>query len=154
MDAFKLQKKFKITKNEVRSAAAEQTDEFIDLIEKPIPDPLEYERVLNLKDFQLRTLMRAGILNDDNRSMYFVIVFKAVVEQYWKQIDLPENEREIYTNSYTDDGLKKVQQQYLKLLRSKAKTYKHEIDDWWMQRKVEDTYFAKSLYKKSNGKMK
>ncbi len=154
MDAFKLQKKFKITKNEVRSAAAEQTDEFIDLIEKPIPDPLEYERVLNLKDFQLRTLMRAGILNDDNRSMYFVIVFKAVVEQYWKQIDLPENEREIYTNSYTDDGLKKVQQQYLKLLRSKAKTYKHEIDDWWMQRKAEDAYFAKSLYKKSNGKMK
>ena len=154
MDAFKLQKKFKITKNEVRSAAAEQTDEFIDLIEKPIPDPLEYERVLNLKDFQLRTLMRAGILNDDNRSMYFVIVFKAVVEQYWKQIDLPENERDIYTNSYTDDGLKKVQQQYLKLLRSKAKTYKHEIDDWWMQRKAEDACFAKSLYKKSNGKMK
>ena len=154
MDAFKLQKKFKITKNEVRSAAAEQTDEFIDLIEKPIPDPLEYERVLNLKDFQLRTLMRAGILNDDNRSMYFVIVFKAVVEQYWKQIDLPQNERDIYTNSYTDDGLKKVQQQYLKLLRSKAKTYKHEIDGWWMQRKAEDTYFAKSLYKKSNGKMK
>ena len=148
MDAFKLQKKFKITKNEVRSAAAEQTDEFIDLIEKPIPDPLEYERVLNLKDFQLRTLMRAGILNDDNRSMYFVIVFKAVVEQYWKQIDLPENEREIYTNSYTDDGLKKVQQQYLKLLRSKAKTYKHEIDDWWMQRKAR-MHTLQNLYTKN-----
>jgi len=151
MDAYKMQRKFKITKNEIRDAAIEQSDEFIDLIEKPITDPLEYERVLNLKDFQLATLKRAGILNDDNRTMYLAAVFKTVVEQYWKQVDLPEDDRDIYNNSYTDDGLKKVQKKYLKELQSRARTYKKQITDWWEQREAEDVYFKKPN-KKTNGK--
>ena len=151
MDVYKMQQKYKITKKEIKYEAAEQAKEFIDLIKKPITDPLEYERVLNLKDFQLATLRRAGILNDDNRSMYFAAVFKTVVEQYWKQVDLPEDDRDIYNNSYTDDGLKKVQKQYLKMLQSRARTYKKEITDWWEQREAEDVYFKKSN-KKTNGK--
>ena len=151
MDVYKMQQKYKITKKEIKNEAAEQAKEFIDLIKKPITDPLEYERVLNLKDFQLATLRRAGILNDDNRSMYFAAVFKTVVEQYWKQVDLPEDDRDIYNNSYTDDGLKKVQKGYLKLLQSRARTYKKEITDWWTQRDIEDAYF-KEPNKKTNGK--
>ena len=151
MDVYKMQQKYKITKKEIKNEAAEQAKEFIDLIKKPITDPLEYERVLNLKDFQLATLRRAGILNDDNRSMYFAAVFKTVVEQYWKQVDLPEDDRDIYNNSYTDDGLKKVQKQYLKVLQSRARTYKKEITDWWKQREAEDVYFKKPN-KKTNGK--
>ena len=60
-------------------------------------------------------------------------------------------EREIYKNSYTDDGLKKVQKGYLKLLQSRARAYKKEIADWWQQRKAEDDYFKKPN-KKTNGK--
>ena len=154
MDVYKMQQKYKITKKEIRNEATEQAEEFIDLITKPIEDPQEYERVLNLKDFQLATLKRAGILNDDNRSMYFAAVFKTVVEQYWKQVDLPKDDRDIYNNSYTDAGLKKVQKEYLKILRSRVRTYKKEITDWWAQRDAEDAYFTKSIYKKPNGKMK
>ena len=151
MDVFKMQQKYKLKKKELRDEALHQSEEFLDLIEKPIKDPLEYERVMNLKDFQMRNLREAGILNDDNEMMLFGAIFKTLVEQYWKQKDLPRDEREIYKNSYTDDGLKKVQKGYLKLLQSRARAYKKEIADWWQQRKAEDDYFKKPN-KKTNGK--
>ena len=68
-----------------------------------------------------------------------------------EKIDLPEDDRDIYNNSYTDDGLRKVQKQYLKVLQSRARTYKKEITNWWEQREAEDVYFKKPN-KKTNGK--
>ena len=152
MDVFKMQQKYKLKKKELRDEALHQSEEFLDLINKPIPDPDEYERVMNLKDFQMRNLREAVILNDDNRTMLFGAIFKTIVEQYWKEKDLPTDEREIYKNSYTDDGLKKAQKGYLKLLQARTRTYKKEIADWWEQREHEDAYYCQNPNKKTNGK--
>jgi|TARA_Y100000294_G_scaffold177889_1_gene205446 hypothetical protein len=151
MDLNKLQKKYKITKKELNKEIKSQTDATINLLNKEIEDPLEQQRVMNLKDLQLRNMEVAGALNEDNKYYIMVAVYKAVVEQYWKEKDLPNHLRMIYTHSTTDAGLKKDQQKYLKYLKNKVSEYKKIITDWWKQREQEELLY-KSKTTKPNGK--
>ena len=145
MDLKKLQKKYNITSEELQKEIHNQADKVIGMLTKEITEPEATERVNNLKDLTLRNMQVMGIVDDDNKEDYLPIVFKSIVEQYWREKDLPEDERTIFKKSYTDEELKASQQRYLDDLRDgekhykkKIKEYKKVIKEWWQQRKLEE----------------
>ena len=157
MDLKKLQKKYNVTSEELQKEIHSQADKVIGMLNKEITEPEATERVNNLKDLTLRNMKVMGIVNDDNKEDYLPIVFKSIVEQYWREKDLPEDERTIFKKSYTDEELKASQQRYLDELRDgekhykkKVKEYKKVIKEWWQQRKLEDASYKSKL----NGKTK
>ena len=157
MDLKKLQKKYKVTAPELVKEIQNQAAEVIGMLNKEITEPEGTERVNNLKDLTLRNLKVMGIVDDNTKDDYLPIVFKSVVEQYWREKDLPNDERAIFTKSYTDEELKASQQKYLDELRDSEKHYKRKtkeyrkvIKEWWQQRKSEDAIYQSKL----NGKTK
>ena len=157
MDLKKLQKKYKVTAPELVKEIQNQAAEVIGMLNKEITEPEATERVNNLKDLTLRNLKVMGIVDDKTKDDYFPIVFKSVVEQYWREKDLPNDERAIFIKSYTDEELKASQQKYLDELRDSEKHYKRKtkeyrkvIKEWWQQRKSEDATYKSKL----NGKTK
>ena len=157
MDLKKLQKKYKVTAPELVKEIQNQAAEVIGMLNKEITEPEATERVNNLKDLTLRNLKVMGIVDDNTKDDYLPIVFKSVVEQYWREKDLPNDERAIFTKSYTDEELKASQQKYLDELRDSEKHYKRKtkeyrkvIKEWWQQRKSEDATYKSKL----NGKTK
>ena len=157
MDLKKLQKKFNVTAEEVNKEMHVQADKVVDMLNKEITEPEATERVNNLKDLILRNMQVMGIVDEHTKEEYLPIVFKSVVEQYWREKDLPNDERAIFTKSYTDEELKASQQRYLDELRDaekhykrKTKEYKKVIKEWWQQRKLEDAAYKSKL----NGKTK
>ena len=157
MDLKKLQKKYNVTSEELQKEIHNQADKVIGMLTKEITEPEATERVNNLKDLTLRNMQVMGIVDDDNKEDYLPIVFKSIVEQYWREKDLPEDERTIFKKSYTDEELKASQQRYLDDLRDgekhykkKIKEYKKVIKEWWQQRKLEDASYKSKL----NGKTK
>ena len=157
MDLKKLQKKYNVTSEELQKEIHSQADKVIVMLNKEITEPEATERVNNLKDLILRNMKVMGIVDDNTKDEYFPIVFKSVVEQYWREKDLPNDERAIFTKSYTDEELKASQQKYLDELRDsekhykrKIKEYKKVIKEWWQQRKLEDASYKSKL----NGKNK
>ncbi len=138
MDLKKLQKKYNVTSEELQKEIHNQADKVIGMLTKEITEPEATERVNNLKDLTLRNMKVMGIVNDDNKEDYLPIVFKSIVEQYWREKDLPDDERAIFQKSYTDEELKASQQRYLDELRDgekhykkKVKEYKKVIKEWW-----------------------
>ncbi len=157
MDLKKLQKKYNVTSEELQKEIHNQADKVIGMLTKEITEPEATERVNNLKDLTLRNMKVMGIVNDDNKEDYLPIVFKSIVEQYWREKDLPDDERTIFKKSYTDEELKASQQRYLDELRDgekhykkKVKEYKKVIKEWWQQRKLEEVAYKSKL----NGKTK
>ena len=157
MDLKKLQKKYNITSKKLQKEIHSQADKVIGMLNKEITEPEATERVNNLKDLILRNMQVMGIVDEHTKEEYLPIVFKSVVEQYWREKDLPNDERAIFTKSYTDEELKASQQRYLDELRDaekhykrKAKEYKKVIEEWWQQRKLEDASYKSKL----NGKTK
>ena len=157
MDLKKLQKKYKVTAPELVKEIQNQAAEVIGMLNKEITEPEATERVNNLKDLTLRNLKVMGIVDDNTKDDYLPIVFKSVVEQYWREKDLPNDERAIFIKSYTDEELKASQQKYLDELRDSEKHYKRKtkeyrkvIKEWWQQRKSEDATYKSKL----NGKTK
>ena len=157
MDLKKLQKKYNITSQELQKEIHSQADKVIGMLNKEITEPEATERVNNLKDLILRNMQVMGIVDEHTKEVYLTIVFKSVVEQYWREKDLPNEERAIFQKSYTDEELKASQQRYLDELRDaekhykrKTKEYKKVIKEWWQQRKLEDASYKSKL----NGKTK
>ena len=157
MDLKKLQKKYNITSDELQKEIHSQADKVIGMLNKEITEPEATERVNNLKDLILRNMQVMGIVDEHTKEEYLPIVFKSVVEQYWREKDLPNEERAIFTKSYTDSELKISQQKYLddlidseKHYKKKTKEYKKVIKEWWQQRKLEEVAYQSKL----NGKTK
>ena len=157
MDLKKLQKKYNVTSEELQKEIHNQADKVIGMLTKEITEPEATERVNNLKDLILRNMKVIGIVDDKTKNDYFPIIFKSVVEQYWREKDLPNDERAIFTKSYTDEELKASQQTYLadliyseKHYKKKIKEYRKVIKEWWQQRKLEDASYKSKL----NGKTK
>jgi len=138
------------TKEEVSKEAAKT----LNIFSKPLLNKEDHERFMNLKDLQLSKLKIIGMIKgDDDAHAYLVIVTKLGLERYWKQIDLPNKQRDIYKLSCTDKQLKSQQNKYLKLLRKKLQDYEIEVSEWWQQRADEDEMLSslKPKSKKLNG---
>ena len=78
----------------------------------------------NLKDIMLSRLQSWGIVNKHNKFEYLAITYKSIVDQYWREKDLPNEERAIYMIGCTDDELKAAQQKQLDEYRDGEKFYK------------------------------
>ena len=99
-----------------------------------------------------------GILDDHNKHLYLGVIFKSIVDQYWRQKDLPKEERAIFKIGFTDKKLKEAQQKQLdefidgeKFYKRKVKEFKQIIKEWWQQRADEEAFYKKG---KLNGKRK
>jgi hypothetical protein len=168
MDLKKLQKKFKITASELETEMAGQAEDVLSMFAKEIDEPGAVERINNLKDLTLRNLKVMGFLTEDNKHQLLAVIYKCVVDRYWLERDLPEDERHIFTHSYTDAGLKEHQKKYLNELKDlgdfhnkhlidltgQYKKYKKVIKQWWKQRKQEDADVQQLNNSKLNGKGK
>ena len=144
MDLKKLQKKYKITPKELAKEMKVQADEMVDLLNKEIDELGATERINNLKDLRLRNLKMMGMITEENKYDYAMVVYKSIVVQYWKERDLPIKHREIYERSFTDKGLREDQNKRQKELTRaarfanlKLKNYKQVIKEWWQQRAEE-----------------
>jgi len=85
-----------------------------------------------------------GIITEENKWDYLLVTYKSVVEQYWRERDLPIKERAIYSMSFTDQGLRDQQEETLKKFKDEAraatlkvKNFKQVVKDWWIQRAEE-----------------
>ena len=144
MDIKKLQEKYKITPKELFKEMKVQAKDMTSLLDKEIDELGATERINNLKDLTLRNLKVMGMISEDNKYDYLGVVFKSIVLQYWKERDLPIEQRAIYSLSYTDKGLREHQQTHLSELKKNAKyhngqlkNYKIVIKEWWEQRAEE-----------------
>ena len=144
MDLKRLQKKHKLSKKELVKEMKDQADDILNLLNKTSDELGAAERINNLKDIILRNMKVMGMITEENKWDYLLVTYKSVVNQYWKERDLPIKERAIYSMSFTDQGLRDQQQQTLKKFKDEAKTaslkvkdFKQTIKDWWRQRAEE-----------------
>ena len=158
MDLLKLQKKFGVSSKEIEKAIHDSADDFFGSLTNEITEPEAAERINNLKDVTLEKLKYWGILDDHNKHLYLGVIFKSIVDQYWRQKDLPKEERAIFKIGFTDKKLKEAQQKQLdefidgeKFYKRKVKEFKQIIKEWWQQRADEEAFYKKG---KLNGKRK
>jgi len=144
MDIKKLQEKYKITPKELVKEMKAQANDVVDLLGKEIDELGATERINNLKDLYLRNMKVMGMIDENNKWEYGMLTNKSILKQYWKQRDLPIEERAIYQASYTDKGLREHQQKRLDKLKERSKIagadlkhYKDVIKEWWQQRAEE-----------------
>jgi len=145
MDPIKAQNKFKIKQEELVEEAKNQ----LESLTKPITDPEEYERVMNLKDLMLSRLNTYGFIQEENKGYFLIAVFRSIIDQYWTQKSLEKAQRAIYDHSYTDKELKKIQMNHYKSLQKKAQEYKKIMNEWWRQRSEEEEFLNKPMTKPS-----
>ena len=151
MDIKRLQKKHKLTKKELVTEMKNQADDILNLLNRTSDELGAAERINNLKDITLRDMKVMGIITEENKWDYLLVTYKSVVEQYWRERDLPIKERAIYSMSFTDKGLREQQQKHLdklidrqklsieqlKTINREVKNYRHVIRQWWQQRAEE-----------------
>ena len=144
MDLTRLQKKHKLTKKELVKEMKGQADDILNLLNKTSDELGAAERINNLKDITLRNMKVMGIITEENKWDYLLVTYKSVVEQYWRERDLPIKERAIYSMSFTDQGLRDQQEETLKKFKDEAraatlkvKNFKQVVKDWWIQRAEE-----------------
>ena len=144
MDLTRLQKKHKLTKKELVKEMKDQADDILNLLNKTSDELGAAERINNLKDITLRNMKVMGIITEENKWDYLLVTYKSVVEQYWRERDLPIKERAIYSMSFTDQGLRDQQEETLKKFKEEAraatlkvKNFKQVVKDWWIQRAEE-----------------
>tara|TARA_R110002110_G_scaffold281233_1_gene495832 strand:- start:290 stop:766 length:477 start_codon:yes stop_codon:yes gene_type:complete len=144
MDLKRLQKKHKLTKKELVKEMKDQADDILNLLNKTSDELGAAERINNLKDITLRNMKVMGIITEENKWDYLLVTYKSVVEQYWRERDLPIKERAIYSMSFTDQGLRDQQEETLKKFKDEAraatlkvKNFKQVVKDWWIQRAEE-----------------
>jgi len=144
MDLKRLQKKHKLTKKELVKEMKDQADDILNLLNRTSDELGAAERINNLKDITLRNMKVMGIITEENKWDYLLVTYKSVVEQYWRERDLPIKERAIYSMSFSDKGLKEQQQKHLdqlidrqKTINREVKNYRHVIRQWWQQRAEE-----------------
>ena len=144
MDLKRLQKKHKLTKKELVKEMKDQADDILNLLNKTSDELGAAERINNLKDITLRNMKVMGIITEENKWDYLLVTYKSVVEQYWRERDLPIKERAIYSMSFTDQGLRDQQEETLKKFKEEAraatlkvKNFKQVVKDWWIQRAEE-----------------
>ena len=144
MDLTRLQKKHKLTKKELVKEMKDQADDILNLLNKTSDELGAAERINNLKDITLRNMKVMGIITEENKWDYLLVTYKSVVEQYWRERDLPIKERAIYSMSFTDQGLRDQQENTLKKFKDEAraatlkvKNFKQVVKDWWIQRAEE-----------------
>jgi hypothetical protein len=144
MDLTRLQKKHKLTKKELVKEMKDQADDILNLLNKTSDELGAAERINNLKDITLRNMKVMGIITEENKWDYLLVTYKSVVEQYWRERDLPIKERAIYSMSFTDQGLRDQQEETLKKFKDEAraatlkvKNFKQVVKDWWIQRAEE-----------------
>ena len=144
MDLNRLQKKHKLSKKELVKEMKDQADDILNLLNKTSDELGAAERINNLKDITLRNMKVMGIITEENKWDYLLVTYKSVVEQYWRERDLPIKERAIYSMSFTDQGLRDQQEETLKKFKDEAraatlkvKNFKQVVKDWWIQRAEE-----------------
>jgi len=144
MDLTRLQKRHKLTKKELVKEMKDQADDILNLLNKTSDELGAAERINNLKDITLRNMKVMGIITEENKWDYLLVTYKSVVEQYWRERDLPIKERAIYSMSFTDQGLRDQQEETLKKFKEEAraatlkvKNFKQVVKDWWIQRAEE-----------------
>ena len=159
MDLKKLQKKFNVTAEEVNKEMHVQADKVVDMLNKEITEPEAAERINNLKDIMLSRLQSWGIVNKHNKFEYLAITYKSIVDQYWREKDLPNEERAIFMIGCTDNELKAAQQKQLdeyrdgeKFYKRRTKEYKKKIKEWWKQRVNEEAAYRPKANGKYHGK--
>ena len=121
MDLTRLQKKHKLTKKELVKEMKDQADDILNLLNKTSDELGAAERINNLKDITLRNMKVMGIITEENKWDYLLVTYKSVVEQYWRERDLPIKERAIYSMSFTDQGLRDQQEETLKKFKDEAR---------------------------------
>ena len=144
MDLTRLQKRHKLTKKELVKEMKDQADDILNLLNRTSDELGAAERINNLKDITLRNMKVMGIITEENKWDYLLVTYKSVVEQYWRERDLPIKERAIYSMSFTDQGLRDQQEETLKKFKEEAraaplkvKNFKQVVKDWWIQRAEE-----------------
>ena len=144
MDLTRLQKRHKLTKKELVKEMKDQAADILNLLNKTSDELGAAERINNLKDITLRNMKVMGIITEENKWDYLLVTYKSVVEQYWRERDLPIKERAIYSMSFTDQGLRDQQEETLKKFKDEAraatlkvKNFKQVVKDWWIQRAEE-----------------
>ena len=97
--------------------------------------------------------------NKHNKFEYLAITYKSIVDQYWREKDLPNEERAIFMIGCTDDELKAAQQKQLdeyrdgeKFYKRRTKEYKKIIKEWWKQRVNEEAAYRPKANGKYHGK--
>ena len=93
MDLTRLQKKHKLTKKELVKEMKDQADDILNLLNKTSDELGAAERINNLKDITLRNMKVMGIITEENKWDYLLVTYKSVVEQYWRERDLPIKKR-------------------------------------------------------------
>ena len=131
MDLLKWMKSQNFTEKEM----SEEAFKTLDIFSKPLLTNEDHERFMNMKDLAMRNLKIIGAIQDDTSAhAYLILVTKLGLENYWKQIELPNNQRDIYKFGCTDKQLKAKQNKYLKHLQKKLQNYEVVVAEWWEQR--------------------